>query len=213
MDSSEPIVVQGYSNRYAAAFRALLGIEGGHVNDRYDMGGETKFGISLRFLKSAGMIDLDGDGLADFDLDFDGDIDGADIRKLTVGDARFLFHHFFWKAERCDSFVAPIGEMLFDQAVNGGAVAAKKMLQRALNHLFVRYARNAPQLAVDGDIAAKTREAIAWALQMPGIGMPGLVAEYRDQVKARYRGLAAAIPSQQRFLKGWLARADRLGKV
>lgn len=213
MDSSEPIVVQGYSNRYAAAFRELLGVEGGHVNDALDMGGETKFGISLRFLKSAGLIDLDGDGVADFDLDFDGDIDGADIRRLTVGDARFLFHHFFWKAERCDSFPRPIGEMLFDHAVNGGAVAAKKMLQRALNHLFVRYGRNAPPLAVDGAIGAKTREGIAWALQMPGIGMPGLVTEYRAQVKARYIAIVGANPSQQRFLKGWLARADRLGRV
>src|SRR3546814_10229343 len=56
MDAPNPIIVQGFTPRYAAAFRELLGTEGGHVNDRFDMGGETKVGISLRFLKAAGKI-------------------------------------------------------------------------------------------------------------------------------------------------------------
>lgn len=213
MDSADALIVQGYSDRYAAAFRALLGVEGGHVNDSHDMGGETQFGISLRYLKSAGQIDLDGDGFADFDLDLDGDIDGADIRSLTVGDARYLFHRDFWRALDCESFPRPLGEMLFDQAVNGGASAAKKMLQRALNRLSIRYARNAQQLDVDGDLGTKTRDAIAWALAMPGIGMPALIVAYRDEVKARYLAIVGAYPRQQRFLRGWLARADRLGKA
>lgn len=213
MDSADPIIVQAFSDRYAAAFRALLGVEGGHVNDKADMGGETKFGISLRFLKSAGLADLDRDGFADFDLDFDGDLDGADIRKLTVGDARYLFHRHFWRSLECDSFARPLGEMLFDQAVNGGAIAAKKMLQRALNAFSIQYARNAQQLDVDGDFGEQTRDAIDWALQMPGIGMPHLVREYRAQVKARYLAIVGANPSQQRFLRGWLNRAEQLGRV
>lgn len=211
--SGDPIVVQGFTPRYAAAFRELLGTEGGHVNDRFDMGGETKFGISLRFLKAAGKIDLDGDGFADFDLDFDGDIDGADIRKLAVGDARYLFHHHFWQKLGCESFARPIGEMLFDQGVNGGLVAAKKMLQRAINACTAAGKRNAPPLMVDGQLGMRTRYALDWIIARPGQGMPALIVAYRTEVKARYLGIVGAHPKQQRFLKGWLARADRLGRV
>lgn len=218
MDRTDPIIVQGFTPRYAAAFRELLGIEGGHVNDKYDMGGETRFGISLRFLKAAGAIDLDGDGFADFDLDFDGDIDGADIRKLTVGDARYLFHRDFWLPVQCDSFPRPIGEMLFDQAVNGGAVAAKKMLQRALNNCIVAGALvtegwRMGALKIDGQLGPATRAALDAVLKSPAQGMPKLVGEYRTEVKARYLAIVGAHPKQQRFLKGWLARADRLGRV
>lgn len=213
MSNTDPIVVQGYSDRYAAAFRAVLGVEGDYVDDKADMGGATKFGVSLRYLKSAGQIDLDHDGIADFDFDMDGDIDVADIRKLTVGDARYLFHRDFWLALQCDSFARPLGEMLFDQAVNGGAKAAKKLLQRALNALSIRYARNAQQLDIDGDLGKQTRDALDWALTMPGIGMPHLAQEYRTQAKARYLAIVGANPSQQRFLRGWLNRADQLGCV
>jgi hypothetical protein len=85
----DDILVQGYTTRYAAAAKKLLLIEGGFVDDPTDRGGTTKYGISLRFLAAAGAFDSDGDGIADFDLDMDGDIDGADVRKLTRGDAVF----------------------------------------------------------------------------------------------------------------------------
>lgn len=201
------IVVQGYSPRFARAVRHVLGIEGGFVNDPVDRGGATKFGISLRFLVSEGKIDLDGDGRADFDLDMDGDIDVADIRKLTVGDAIFLYHRCFWQRLDAEAIAAPIGEMMFDQAVNGGLVAARKLLQRAINFLIQSTARS--PLTVDGRIGAQTLEALAYAIDY--FGMDRLVLSYRRVVKDRYREIVAANPSQRRFLNGWLRRADLLG--
>ena len=82
--------------RFAAVVRHVLGIEGGHSNDAADRGGETNFGISLRFLKAEGRLDLNGDGIADYDLDMDGDIDGADIRLLSPDDAVALYRRCFW---------------------------------------------------------------------------------------------------------------------
>ena len=209
------IVVEGWSARYAAAVNELLGTEGGHVNDKADRGGETKYGISLRFLAAEGAFDEDGDGKADFDLDMDGDIDGADIRALTVGDARFLYHRCFWTPIGADAWPKPIGEMLFDQSVNGGAMAAKKLLQRAVNTCLLG-AANIPSrpalLKVDGSLGQTSRAAVQWVLRYPGIGMPGLVEAYRDAVRERYRNIVSRFPSQQRFLRGWLARAERLGR-
>lgn len=209
------IVVQAYSLRYRKAVLHVLGVEGGHVNDPVDRGGETKFGISLRFLKAEGAFDADGDGLADFDIDMDGDIDGADIRKLTVGDAIFLYHRCFWLRLQAETFPVPIGEMLFDQAVNGGLVAARKLLQRAINTCILLMPASQARiglLKVDGIIGNATRNAMLEVMHWPGLGLPALTTAYRDAVRERYRAIARNSPSQQRFLRGWLNRADRLGK-
>lgn len=211
------ITVTAYGPRYHAAVDELLGIEGGYVNDAADKGGATKYGISLRFLAAEGMFDEDGDGKADFDLDMDGDIDGLDIRKLTVGDARYLYHRCFWTPLGCETWPAPIGEMLFDQGVNGGMNAAKKLLQRALNQSLIearqKFGSNTSPdpLKVDGVLGVKTREALVWVLRYPSMRMPAIVANYRAAVRERYRAIVARNPSQQRFLRGWLARAERLG--
>lgn len=212
----DEIVVEGYSDRYAVAVKELLGIEGGLSDDPLDRGGTTKYGISLRFLAAEGAFDEDGDGKADFDLDFDDDIDGQDIRKLSRGDAVFLYHRCFWLRLGAETFPRPIGEMLFDQGVNGGLHSARKLLQRAINTCLMdaaaARANSRPEtLKVDGAIGNATRDALLWVLQWPGQGMPKLVLAFRNAVRERYRNIVTRFPSQQRFLRGWLARAERLG--
>ncbi|CAN5550058.1 hypothetical protein BH09PSE4_BH09PSE4_21220 [soil metagenome] len=205
MGGESDIVVVAFSPRYLKAFGALIGVEGGHVNDSADRGGETKFGISLRFLKVEGKIDLDGDGFGDFDLDFDGDIDGADIRKLSIADAKYLFNRCFWRALDIESYPRPIGEMIFDQAVNGGALAAKKLLQRAINRLHPIH-----PLDDDGTVGVFTRNALQAVIEQGCL--PELAAAYREEAKARYRAIARADATQLRNLNGWLNRGDLLGK-
>lgn len=208
------ISVTAYSPRYAAAFAALIGTEGGYVNDPEDLGGATKYGVSLRFLKAEGAFDEDGDGLAEFDLDMDGDIDGQDIRSLTLADAKVIYARFFWS--RCDAeqLPRPLGEMVFDQAVNGGLVAARKLLQAALNRCLanVTNATDRPLLLhVDGQLGEATRAATNWVLARPSLGMPALIMAYRHAAEDRYRAIAARNPSQIRFLIGWVRRAKELG--
>ncbi len=204
--------MRGYDARYVKALRNVLGIEGGHANDPADRGGETKYGISLRFLVTAGKIDLDQDRFFDFDLDMDGDIDGRDIRRLNKQDAAWIYHYYFWKPLEADTFPAPIGEMLFDQAVNSGLVAAKKLLQRAINSCGA-HVSDFKRLKVDGAIGPITRLRILSVLEHPGLGLPALVEAYREAARARYRAIVANDPSQQRFLKGWLRRADEMGRA
>lgn len=213
MADSHDIVVSGYPARYAKAVAAVLTREGGFVDDPRDRGGTTKFGISLRFLKAEGALDEDHDGFADFDLDLDGDIDGQDIRALSRGDAVYLYHRCFWLRLDADRFAFPLGEAMFDQAVNGGLVASRKLLQRAINACYRRDPPNGlPPLAEDGMIGPATRCACEAVLQHGALGMQALLAEYRAAARARYRAIAASDPSQSRFLKGWLRRADRLGE-
>lgn len=210
-----PIIVQGYTPRYWKAASRLIGVEGGHVNDPLDRGGETKYGVSLRFLAAEGAFDDDGDGKADFDLDMDGDIDGADIRLLTKGDATYLFHRCFWQRLQAETFAEPLGEMMFDQAVNGGLTTGRKLLQRAVNQCLLQIPMSATRrglLTVDGDIADMTRAALNDVMTWPKLGVPALVTAYRDAARERYRLIARRFPSQQRYLNGWLARADQLGR-
>lgn len=210
------IVVEGYSPRFAAAVRKVLLIEGGWVHDPKDRGGATKDGISLRFLAAEGAFDHDADGRADFDLDMDGDIDWIDVRLLTRGDAVFLYHRCFWERLGADSFPAPIGEMMFDQAVNGGLTAARKLLQRAINTCAMnpgfRAARPKAKLMVDGVIGEKTRASLAEVLRWNVLGMPALTDAYRAAAAERYRAIVRRWPDQKRFLNGWLARAEELGR-
>jgi len=213
------IEVVGYSARYLDAFRHLMDAEGSSrfTDDPVDPGGATKWGISLRFLAAEGAFDADGDGRADFDLDMDGDIDGADIRALTEADAKVIYLRCFWQPLAADRLPRPLGEALFDQAVNGGRSAASKLLQRAVNTCIMTAQRagtsnGQPRIAVDGAIGPGTLQAVGWVLHHPQLGMPAMIATLRDAAKERYRAIVRANPSQQRFLKGWLARADALGR-
>ena len=204
----------GYSPRFEAAFKDLMKVEGGFVDNRHDAGGATIYGISLRFLIAEGRVDLDRDGRADFDLDMDGDIDGQDIRKLTPDHARALYWRCFWLRIEAEQFARPLGEALFDQAVNGGVVSAGRLLQRAVNTCVMgsRASTRPGLLVVDGRIGPATHKAVAWVLRWPGLGMPALLGAFRSAAKERYRSIAERNASQGVFLKGWLARADRLGR-
>ncbi|WP_052507982.1 glycosyl hydrolase 108 family protein [Sphingomonas hengshuiensis] len=213
-NSTDTITVQAFGARYLAAYRKVAPIEGGHSNDPDDRGGETNLGVSLRFLRAEGLIDLDGDGIADFDLDMDGDLDGADIRLLKPIDAKMLFQRCFWNRLGCDAYPLGLGEAMFDQAVNGGLGAAKKLLQRAINKCTARVAHVAgcpAPLKDDGAIGTATRAALDWALKLPSIGVPALLAAYRLAADERYRAIAAADPSQRKWLNGWQKRAATLG--
>ena len=64
-------------------------------------------------------------------------------------------------------------------------------------------------LKVDGQIGDKTKALFA---SMWERHPDELVIEYREAVKDRYHAIVRRNPSQAKFLKGWLNRAERLGR-
>ena len=210
---NDDIVVNGWSPRFAAAVKDVLDTEGGYVNHPNDPGGATNRGISLRFLKAEGRLDLDGDGILDFDLDFDGDLDGADIRKLTKQDAKVLYFRCFWEKLGLDGLPLPLGEMVFDQAVNGGRSAGVRILQQAINDCLRRGGASAPaQISDDGVLGSKTIQAMNWVLQSDRLGINALIFTYRKAAATRYIALSERNPKLRVFLEGWLTRASNLGR-
>jgi lysozyme family protein len=191
--------------RFAFVASHVLGLEGGHADHPNDRGGETQFGISLRFLKAEGAIDLNHDRYADFDLDFDGDIDGADVRALTRQQALNLYYHCFWARLKLDRLPKYIDAAVFDQAVNGGAVAAVKLLQKTVNRLNIR------PVAVDGVLGPQTINAVMALVD--NACADDIIWRYRQEAENRYNDIVRADYSQVVFIRGWAARARQLGSV
>jgi lysozyme family protein len=100
---------QDYSKAYNKAFRHLIKLEGGYVNDPDDAGGETNFGISKRSHPT------------------------VDIANLTLDQAKVIYHEHYWLANHCDDFCDPVAMALFDGVVNHRASTARKILQQALH--------------------------------------------------------------------------------
>lgn len=98
---------------FSRALEILLKLEGGYSNDAMDPGGKTKFGITEAVARRHGYI---GD-MQDLQADFAGEIYRSD----------------YWDACRCDQMPWPTSLFVFDSAVNQGADAAIRMLQRALD--------------------------------------------------------------------------------
>lgn len=93
---------------FDAAFKKLIGHEGGYVNDPRDPGGETKFGISKRAYPD------------------------VDIKNLTIDQAATIYLRDYWNRARCDELPPAVAFQVFDTAVNSGIGQAIRFLQRAV---------------------------------------------------------------------------------
>lgn len=174
--------------------RAMLYVlphEGGSFeNDPHDPGGATKFGISLRLLRSLGHLD----GL-DLDINHDGDIDQDDIRNLTKDQAQAIIRSAFWDALGLMRITDPrIAAKLLDIAFNAGPHQGVVILQRALRC-------TGKLVAEDGDLGLKTLLAIT------NVRADLLMAALCSEVAGFYRALSAARPALAEYLNGWLNRA------
>ena len=188
--------------RWAAIYARLLKTEGGYVNNPKDPGGATKYGISLRFLAIRGLVDVDRDGYADFDLNRDGRIDALDVKLLSPAQAEALYLRLFFIETGFWSLPRPLDAAVFDFGVNAGTGTSVRLLQKAINAL------TAPPLKADGRLGPATRRGVVQALKSGP-----LLTKFRDQVAAHYRYLVAHNGDLQQFLNGWLNRVKELGRV
>jgi lysozyme family protein len=155
-----------------------------------DKGGLTKYGIILPVLREMGAEFGDKDG--------DGDIDGADIRALTVADAKAILKQRWWDKYGYGLLSAPgIAAKVMDAAFNMGPRQGHIILQRAVN------AVHPGAVTEDGILGPLTIKAAneCWPA--------ALRAALRSEMAAVYRMILQKDPTQEAFRKGWLARAYR----
>jgi len=173
--------------RFRAAVEVVLQHEGGLSEHPSDPGGVTHWGISLTWLQRL--------GLAEGDIDGDGDVDADDVRALSRERAIELYRRYWWEPLRL-SEVRDLGvaTKILDLAVNMGSGPAVRLLQQAL-----RVAGE--DVAVDGILGSQTLGAVNRV-------NPALLLElYRVQAARYYHQLVDRRPELVVFERGWLRRA------
>jgi len=178
------------SIRFEQAVSVVFRQEGLFTNNAADPGGATNYGISLRFLKAAG-VDINADGV----------IDVHDIKSLTVDGAKSIYKKYWWdkyNISLIDSL--EIATKIFSLGVNMGMHEAVKLLQIAYNRL------NKKPIAVDGIMGKQTFDAINGRLTATSKDV--LLEEFKNSAKHFYINLVADHPYLNVFLKGWLNRAS-----
>jgi lysozyme family protein len=171
----------------------IIAREGGFVDDPDDPGGATKFGVTIHTLRRLG-LDLDGDGK----------VDAADVRRLGRDQARDIFVKHYFEAPRIALLPEPLHPSVFDMYVNAGAHAVR-ILQRLLNDM-------GHDLQVDGAIGPRTAGAAHQAQRLA----PGhLVDAYGIARRNYYYALADRRPASRKYARrrdggkgGWIARAE-----
>lgn len=83
------------------AFRALIGNEGGYVNNPADPGGETMYGVTARVARAHGYA--------------------GSMRDLPLETAKAIAKQSYWDTLHLDEFDARIAFQMFDANYNGGA--------------------------------------------------------------------------------------------
>jgi lysozyme family protein len=173
--------------------RQIVAREGGYVNDPDDPGGATHHGVTIHTLRRLGM-----------DLDGDGQVTAADVRRLSREQAIGIFVDHYWRRTGIARLPEALQPSVFDMYVNAGANAVK-ILQRLLTSL-------GQPCADDGIIGQKTvRAAEAVYEQSPAT----FADAYGIARRNYYYALADARPASRKFAcrrdggkGGWITRAE-----
>ncbi|QYX58355.1 peptidoglycan-binding protein [Roseovarius sp. SCSIO 43702] len=173
--------------------REIVAREGGFVNDSDDPGGATKFGVTIHTMRRLG-LDLDGDGV----------VSVADVRRLTRADAERIFIEHYYTRTGIADLPEPLRASVFDMYVNAGANAVR-ILQRLLRQM-------GQDVTVDGVIGPRTAAAAHAAAR----AAPDHIADaYGIARRNYYFRLADRRPASRKYARrrdggkgGWIRRAE-----
>ena len=168
-------------------FNAILGKEGGYVNNPADKGGATRWGITEVVARAHGY--------------------SGDMRQLPRETALAILTADYWTGPRFDLIadVSPvIAAEICDTGVNMGPSVPAKWQQRwlsAMNNGGKLY----PDLIPDGQIGPRTVSALKSFLLARGKeGEAVLLKALNCSQAARYLELAEQRPANEAFLYGWV---------
>lgn len=171
----------------------IVAREGGYVDDPDDPGGATNHGVTIGTMRRLS-LDLDGDG----------QVTSADVRRLTSAQATDIFIEHYWRRPRIAELPQAVQASVFDMYVNAG-VNAVRILQRLIRDMRI-------PCAVDGVIGPQT---IAAARTAAAAAPTHFADAYGIARRNYYYGLADARPASRRYARrrdggkgGWIVRAE-----
>lgn len=171
---------------FAKAVAHIFEAEGGYVNNPYDRGGPTNFGITLATLAAHRGRPATANELS----------------LLTKSEAEAIYLTRYWTPNGFDALAsATVATVVFDQAVNRGPRIAVRALQSVLE------LTTSPGLDIDGDLGAQTALAANQAPERQ------LTIALIIEAQRGYVELWRAYPTQAHFLPGWLARTWQLFRL
>ena len=167
--------------------------EGGFVNDPQDPGGATNHGVTIHTMRRLGL-----------DLNKDGAITSADVRRLTGAQAVEIFIKHYFVEPRIAHLPKPLQASVFDMYVNAGSNAVK-ILQRLIRKFGF-------DCAVDGVIGPLT---IAFTARAFDAAPDHLNDAYAIERRNYYFRLADKRPTSRKYARtcaggkgGWITRAE-----
>jgi len=173
---------------------AVIGREGGYVNDAADRGGPTRWGTTEQVARAFGYQ--------------------GDMKVFPRESAAEIYRKRYWIAPGFDKVAAVyprVAEEMFDTGINMGPAVAARFLQRALNALN-RGAVDYPDITADGNLGALSIAALKGYQSKRGSAGEAVLLKALDALQgARYFEIAEGSKSQEAFLYGWLA--NRVGAL
>jgi lysozyme family protein len=177
---------------FESAVSFVLRNEGGFDDNPNDRGGATKYGISLRFLKSIPI-----EKLKKYGVFVDSTINSRDIQQLTLDQAKAIYRAEFWDNRNFEQLTSQdVCNYIFDMAINMGISPAIKCAQRACWALF----RKKDIIVDDGILGPQTIKLI----NDSGIF---ILPVMRSERAADYKIITIKNPPSNQFINGWLNRA------
>ena len=157
---------------FDTALAKTLGFEGGVSEHPLDGGGLTKWGVTQQvyadWRRKQGLPE-------------------RLVSEMTEPEMRAIYRDEYWKPAGCEHYPDEVAEAVFDMAVNSGATAAVRTLQRVLG------------ITPDGVVGPMT---IGGSHE----GGPYVALKFLKARAGLYRDIVQRDPSQVVFLHGWINR-------
>ena len=180
------------SKAFEKALEELLGIEKGYSDQAADRGGRTNWGITEKVARGKPYF-------------YDGD-----MRELPLALAKRIYREQYWdvrrlKLEEVARLTSPeVASEIFEQAVNTGVTSTARRVQEEVLNTLNRDEILYPDLNVDGWLGKKAAEAFNVLM---GAGDHDYLLMVLNVAQGKhYLQLAMADPSQEAFLRGWVAK-------
>jgi len=182
--SSDAFSDMSSDKRFQYAMKTIIRQEGGLSNDKNDPGSITKYGISLRYLKSA-HICIDGDCKDD----------SNEIIHLTLTEADDVYYRQWYEKYGYNKIKNE--DLLTDImsfSINAGSCEAHKLVERAIKDI------TNDDIPVDCKLTQKT-------IDMVNLIEPVVFhAAFQQEEEDFYRQIVKRNVHLRCFLKGWLRR-------
>jgi lysozyme family protein len=169
-------------SNFDTALAYTIGNEGtAFTNNPNDPGRATKYGITIATLRRW----RQSQNLSATTIE--------DVQNLTYDEAAQIYQAYYWNEIGLDQISDPrIATAIFDLGVNCGPSVAVQWAQRTVG------------VATDGKLGPESAAALNQC------GLVQFFANFIAQAQSHYISDVIADPTQIQFLKGWLARSQKL---